>query len=191
MFFDLTIAVITCNSNLEPLLEGLCSLNSCRFEFLVFWIFCWNRIDDLGINSPALWPSEIVLHRLGLNYWVRSICCTQHSHYWVRSICCTQHSPRALLACHHYLLVTTYYHRLLHLLLLVALRKPGSRSLRFGGHPGEGLSNQTLAGLVVLWITKLPRFTRGINPMEYCPRVLRGGTTTSCRSSTFICTDHV
>jgi len=27
------IAFVTCNSNLVPLLEGLCSSNPCRFEF--------------------------------------------------------------------------------------------------------------------------------------------------------------
>jgi len=31
----LTIAFVTCNSNLVPLLEGLCSSNPCRFEL---WI---------------------------------------------------------------------------------------------------------------------------------------------------------
>jgi len=35
----LMIAFITCNSNLVPLLEGLCISNPCRFEFSVFWIF--------------------------------------------------------------------------------------------------------------------------------------------------------
>jgi len=34
---------------------------------------------------------------------------------------------------------------------------------------GEILSNQTLAGLGVLWSTNLPCFTRGINPLEYHP----------------------
>ena len=43
---------------------------------------------------------------------------------------------------------------------------------------GEILSNQCLAGLVSLWSTKPPRFTRGINPLEWRPRVRR----TSCCS---------
>ena len=30
-----------------------------------FFGFCWNRTDDIGIDSSALWPNEIVLHRLG------------------------------------------------------------------------------------------------------------------------------
>jgi len=47
----------------------------------------------------------------------------------------------------------------------------------------EGLSNQTLAGLVALWSTKVSCFTRGINPLEYHPRVLYGATPTSFRSS--------
>jgi len=34
----LMIAFITCNSNLVPLLEGLCSSNPCRFEFSIFWV---------------------------------------------------------------------------------------------------------------------------------------------------------
>ena len=64
--FDwLMIAFITCKSSLVPFLEGLCTSNPCRFEFSVFLSFCRNRTDDLRINSPALWPSELVLHRFG------------------------------------------------------------------------------------------------------------------------------
>ena len=61
----LMIAFITCKSSLVPLLEGLCTSNPCRFEFSVFLSFCRNRTDDLRINSPALWPTELVLHRFG------------------------------------------------------------------------------------------------------------------------------
>jgi len=95
---------------------------------------------------------------------LRSAAC----HYWVWSICGTQHRPRALLACYCYLLVVTYCCHLLHLLLQLTLRKPGSRSIGFGGHPGEGLpvSKKTLAGLIALWNTKAPCFTRGTNPLE-------------------------
>ena len=32
---------------------------------LDFLSFCRNRTDDLGINSPALWPTELVLYRPG------------------------------------------------------------------------------------------------------------------------------
>jgi len=32
---------------------------------LDFLSFCRNRTDDFGINSLALWPTELVLHRLG------------------------------------------------------------------------------------------------------------------------------
>ena len=46
------------------LLECLCRSNPCRFEFSVFWVFR-NRTDDLRIDSPALWPIELVLHHLG------------------------------------------------------------------------------------------------------------------------------
>jgi len=56
-------------------------------------------------------------------------------HYWVRSICSTQHCPRALLACNRYLLAATSCHCLLHLLLPLALRKPGPRSIGFGSYP--------------------------------------------------------
>ena len=35
----LMIAFITCNSNLVPLLEGLCSSNLYRFEFSIFGVF--------------------------------------------------------------------------------------------------------------------------------------------------------
>ena len=35
-YICLMIAFITCNSNLVPLLEGLCSSNPCRFEFSIF-----------------------------------------------------------------------------------------------------------------------------------------------------------
>jgi len=38
---DWLIAFITWNSNLVPLLEGLWSLNTCRFDFSVFGIFDW------------------------------------------------------------------------------------------------------------------------------------------------------
>jgi len=58
------VAFITCNSNLVPFLEDLCGSNPCRFGFSIFLSFYWNRSDDLGINSPALWPTELVSHRL-------------------------------------------------------------------------------------------------------------------------------
>ena len=61
----LVVAFLTWNSNLVPLLEGLCTSNPCRFEFSGFMSFCRNRTDNLGIDSPALWPTELVLHRLG------------------------------------------------------------------------------------------------------------------------------
>jgi len=51
----MTIAFITFNSSLVPLIEGLCSSNPWEFEFLEF---IRNRTDDLGINSLSLWPTE-------------------------------------------------------------------------------------------------------------------------------------
>jgi len=46
----LMIAFITCNSNLVPLLEGLCSSNQCRFEFLVFWVFAGSEPTTSGLT---------------------------------------------------------------------------------------------------------------------------------------------
>ena len=59
------IAFITCNSNLVHLFEGLCrymDLSSLALKFLPE-----SNRRDLGIKSPALSPTEIVLHRLGLH----------------------------------------------------------------------------------------------------------------------------
>ena len=53
------IAVITFNCSLVPLIEGLCSSTPWYFEFSGFRR---NRTDDLGINSPSLWPAEPRLH---------------------------------------------------------------------------------------------------------------------------------
>ena len=60
------IALITWNSHLVPLFQGLFSSNLCKFELSRsgFLGFCRNRTDDLGIASPALWPPELVLHRV-------------------------------------------------------------------------------------------------------------------------------
>ena len=49
------IAFITFKSSLVPLIEGPCSSNPWEFEFSGFWR---NRTEDLGINSPLLWPTE-------------------------------------------------------------------------------------------------------------------------------------
>jgi hypothetical protein len=64
----LMIAFITCNSNLVHLLQSdrvyvvqiHVHLSSRFFEF------CRDQTDDLGINSPVLWATELVLHRFGL-----------------------------------------------------------------------------------------------------------------------------
>jgi len=69
----LIIAFLTCKSNLVPqacLRVYVAQIHvdlSCRF-----FEFCWNRTDDLGINCPALWPTKLVLHRLGF-YSIRNI----------------------------------------------------------------------------------------------------------------------
>ena len=61
------IVRITFNSSLVPLIEGLWSSNPLEFEFSGFRR---NRTDDLGTNSPSLWPTEPRLH-------VRSDCGSQ------------------------------------------------------------------------------------------------------------------
>jgi len=48
------IAVITWNSNSVPLLEGLCSPNPCRFEFLVFPQLCRKAWEDRVEHSGNL-----------------------------------------------------------------------------------------------------------------------------------------
>ena len=48
----LRIAFITCNSNLVPLLEGLCSSNPLRFEFSVFWVFARMEPKTSGFKVP-------------------------------------------------------------------------------------------------------------------------------------------
>ena len=53
------IAFITFKSSLVPLFEGLWSWNSWEFELSGF---SRNRTDDLGIDSPSLWPTEPRLH---------------------------------------------------------------------------------------------------------------------------------
>ena len=53
------IAFITLNSSLVPMFEGLWSSNPWEFELSGFRR---NRTDDLGIDSPSLWPTEPRLH---------------------------------------------------------------------------------------------------------------------------------
>ena len=54
------IAFITRNSNLVPLLKGLCSSHPCKFELLVFWGFAGNtaHVGDLyqAADSSFLQP---------------------------------------------------------------------------------------------------------------------------------------
>ena len=52
-------AFITFNSNLVPLIEGLCRSNPWEFDFSGFR---QNRTDDLGMNSSLLWRTEPHLH---------------------------------------------------------------------------------------------------------------------------------
>jgi len=53
------IVFITFKSSLVPLFEGLWSLNSWEFELSGF---SRDRTDDLGMDSPSLWPTEARLH---------------------------------------------------------------------------------------------------------------------------------
>ena len=53
------IAFINFKSSLVPLFEGLWSSNSWEVELSGFRR---NRTDDLGIDSPSLWPTEPRLH---------------------------------------------------------------------------------------------------------------------------------
>jgi len=39
--YDLMIAIITCNSNLVPLLEGLCNSTPCRFQFVYMYTYTY------------------------------------------------------------------------------------------------------------------------------------------------------
>ena len=48
----LMIAFITWNSNLVPLLEGLCASNPCRFEFSGFWVFAGIEPTTSGLTVP-------------------------------------------------------------------------------------------------------------------------------------------
>ena len=48
----LMIALITWNSNLVLLLEGLRTSNPCRFEFSVFWVFAGNELLNSGLTAP-------------------------------------------------------------------------------------------------------------------------------------------
>ena len=53
------IAFIIFKSSLVPLIQGLCSPNPWEFDFSGFRR---NRTENLGINSPSLWPREPRLH---------------------------------------------------------------------------------------------------------------------------------
>ena len=63
------IAFITFKSSLVPLFEGVWCSNSWEYELSGFRR---NRTDDLGIDSPSLWPTEPRLH-------VRS---STDQHFW-------------------------------------------------------------------------------------------------------------
>ena len=54
-------AFVTWNSNIVLLLQGPRSSNPCRSESSGFCV----RSDDLRIDSPALWPTELDWHHLG------------------------------------------------------------------------------------------------------------------------------
>ena len=73
------IAFITFNSSLVPLFEGLWSSNPWEFELSGFRR---NWIDDLGIDSPSLWPTEPRLHVRSC--CVRNLmCCAKLDNIWI------------------------------------------------------------------------------------------------------------
>ena len=53
------IAFITFNGSLVPLIEDECSSNPLELKFSCFRR---NQTNNLGINSPSLWPAEPHLH---------------------------------------------------------------------------------------------------------------------------------
>jgi len=67
-------------NSLAALLEAIWT--QMEIWVLIFWSFCRNRTDNLETNSPALWPTKLVSHRLSAltNYsslsWLhhRSLC---------------------------------------------------------------------------------------------------------------------
>ena len=62
----------TFKSSLVPLFEGLWSSNSWEFEVSGFRR---NRTDDLGIDSPSLWPIEPRSHVRSEVYGIRNLLC--------------------------------------------------------------------------------------------------------------------
>jgi len=85
---------------------------------------------------------------------------------------------RALLPCYCCLLAATCCSRLLHLLPPLAFCENQARG-RSGLKAilGRVLSNQSLSGLVALWSTKSPRFTRGKNPIGSATKGAMSGVT--------------
>jgi len=75
----LMIAFITRNSNLVPLLEGLCSSNPCRFDFSGFLGFCRNRTTTSSFTDPP-WQTELFLNRLG--WLIRESRVVENAYQW-------------------------------------------------------------------------------------------------------------
>jgi len=59
----LIVAFITWNSNLVPLLEGLWSSNTCRFDFAVFWQSC-ALTNWASFTLSRIWNPPSKLHAL-------------------------------------------------------------------------------------------------------------------------------
>ena len=53
------IVFITCNTNLVPLLEGLCSSNPCRFEFSVFFLRVFAGIEPTTLGLTVLRSDQL------------------------------------------------------------------------------------------------------------------------------------
>ena len=87
------IALITCNSSLVPLLEGLYSSNPYRFEFSFFWVLgtccwrekfflTWGKIEGLFVFSLFFDGGRSILWVYGGVYvWLRTQAYTLHVGY--------------------------------------------------------------------------------------------------------------
>ena len=82
------MAFITLKSNLVPLFEGLWISNSWEFELSGI---SRNRTDDLGFDSPSLWPTEPRLHVRSKVIWK---CFTYL--LWVSVYCMLRHCIHVL-----------------------------------------------------------------------------------------------
>ena len=74
----LIIAFITCNSNLVPLLQGLCTSNPCRFEISIFWVLVVCDVTNSYVRHD--WSIR--------ETWLIHMCDMTHSYVWHDSFIC-------------------------------------------------------------------------------------------------------